>query len=73
MLGPYGCPTDEVGCKIGHGFLQVDGRFGTHFQAMEEENLFGLFDPGFNGLADIVLAEPGFQVSCYRGVAEGNQ
>jgi hypothetical protein len=34
LVDPDRCPADKVGSKNSHGFLQVKGWFGAHFQAM---------------------------------------
>ena len=70
LVDPDGYPTNKVGSGNGHGFLQVNGWFGTHFQAIEIEDLFGFFDTGFDRLASVVLAKPGRQSGCYRRNAE---
>jgi len=56
LIDPGGCPADEVGGENGQGFLQINGWFGAHFQAVEIENLFSFLDARLDGLASVVLA-----------------
>ena len=70
LIDPNRCPADKVGGKNGHGFLQVNGWFGTHFESMEIEDLFRFLDASLDGLASIVLAKPGGQIGCCRCLAE---
>src|SRR3990172_9540328 len=70
LVDPDRCPADEVGSENGHGFLQVNGRFGTHFQPVEIENLFGFLNASLDSLASIVLVNPGGQISCHSCLAE---
>ena len=41
---------------------EVDGWFGTHLDMMQVENLFALFDTGFDGLSAVVVCKPLGQV-----------
>ena len=70
LIDPNRCPADKVGGKNGHGFLQVNGGFGTYFQPMEIEDLFRFLDASLDGLASIVLAKPSRQIGCHRCLAE---
>ena len=70
LIDPNRCPADKVGGKNGHGFLQVNSRFGTYFEPMEIEDLFRFLDARLDGLASVVLAKPGGQIGCHRCLAE---
>ena len=69
-LHPISRPTDEIGGKDHESFLKDNSRFGAHLDAVEIENLFGFLDPGFDGLAAIVMGESFRQVLCDRVAAK---
>ena len=71
LLDPNRGPPDKVGGENGHGFLNINGWFRAHFQAIEVKNLLSFLDPRLNGLAMIVHAEPGRQILGHRGIPKG--
>jgi len=56
---PVACPTNEVGGKQRHLFLQKNCRFRAHLDAMQVKDLLAFFDARLNGLSLVVMLEPG--------------
>ena len=66
-------PANEIRREQDEGLLQIDGRFGTHFEVVQGEHLLALFHPGLNRLPAVVLLEPLRQLLGHRLSTEVKQ
>jgi hypothetical protein len=63
LLGqPNRCKPNEIGGEQCELFLKLQGGLGAHFQVMDFKDLLAFPVCRFNGLAGIVVVEPGRQV-----------
>ena len=55
---PASSPANEIGREQDERLLQIDGRFGAHFEVVQVEDLLALLHARLNRLPAVVALEP---------------